>query len=338
MGTGVLSYRDLITNLQIVQLTQGPSPARKTYFSNESWGSDDEWIYFAGMRPDSTCPEVLGVHELSGRLRSIIGHEALVQGSLGLDRHRDLAYVLIQETIYQINLDTLGAEPIAQIPPGARCTAPFTASLSGLVVNSYQLAQGPYALITTDPGDGTVEIIYRSDTPLGHCQFCPGDDTTIFYVHETGGDALQRMWMFDLSSRQRRPFYVEGDDDWVTHETWDATGSYMTFIRWPHAIMIGDKSGEDFQVVARGEFHHCAPSPTGKWIVADRTSTGEILLIDAATGQVHTLVTGQKATRGEDHCHPSFNRAGNKICFTSPKGPVPQIAIMDLRQLTWFTP
>ena len=55
-----------------------------------------------------------------------------------------------------------------------------------------------------------------TDQRLGHSQICPSDGNLLFYIHETGGDALQRTWMFDVEYRMARPYYVEHPNEWIT--------------------------------------------------------------------------------------------------------------------------
>lgn len=318
---------DAKTGLAYHLLTENEHPSRKFYFSMNTWTTDDRWLLYQENRPEGAA--VHKVHEETGE-DILLAADAQC---FGTHRRKDIGYYLSGPLLMEIGLHTGDARAVAEMPKGYTAQGHFTASKGGLVVNTYQEGCGIYALVVTDPKTGHSDRVFRSDGRLGHCQFCPGDDNTIFFVHETGGDALQRMWMFSLSEGMARPFFVEQEGDWITHETWDEAGEELSFIRWPYALMSGQKNGQLFRTVAEGEYHHAAPSPDKTLYTADRTSRGEILLVDGVTGRETLLVTGQQAQTGEDHCHPSFNRAGNKIAFSAPGGGICQLGYLDLGQL-----
>lgn len=327
--------KDPVTGYEVQILTDWDEPCRKTYFSNESWRSDDGALFFHSASGGSDGHTNLWMCS-GGDFQLLTPGTGWAADTFGVDRRRDHGYLQRGNEIWRVDLHSGAAEPFAELPFRGRATGHFTVSLSGHVVNAFRLESKPYLLAVTTP-QGATEIVYRSDTPLGHTQTCPGDDDTIFYVHETGGDAWQRMWLIDRQERTPKPFFVEQLNDWVTHETWNRTGDYITFIYNSVEIRKGWKDAQRFETVATGHFHHCAPSPNDRWIVADDTHSGRILLVEQATRQVTTIATGFHARDGADHCHPSFNRAGDHILFTAPQeGRPSQLAMMDLRQIAHF--
>jgi len=329
--------KDPQTGLEVCYLTDWDEPSRKTYFSNESWTSDDRAVIFLSERGGTdTTPQRVWM-AIDGEYVLLTEGEGWHAASFGISRSEDVGYAVRDGQIWRMDLRSGKTSPFAALPFQGQPTGHLTCTRSGHVVGGYRLKRGYYVLAITDER-GETQTLMRSDTPLGHVQACPADDRTVFYVHETGGDAVQRTWLYDIELRETRPFFVEAEDDWITHETWDFHGQYITFIRDPHAIMRGDRTGQSFETVVEGEFHHCAPSPTDRWIIADRTRTGEILLVEVGTKQVQTLAVGHRATRGEDHCHPSFNRKGTKVLFTAPMNGRPQVALIDLEQIEGFTP
>ena len=337
------------SGLEITWLTDGGAPSRKTYFSNESWTRDDRWIVYLAWPAPEEPAAVWRLEEATGEREPVTQGRGWAAHTVGLDRRRDVAYVQREAALCRIELGPdLRAAEVAGAPEGARPTGHFTASRSGLVACGYRLREGPFGLVVFDPEAGGCRIVHRSDTPLGHVQFCPGDDRTLFYVHETGGDALQRMWLFDLAEGRPRPLYPEAPDDWITHETWGADGRVLTFIRWPHGIMAARRAGGSgpwaegaaYETVAPGRYHHCAPSANARWVAADMTESGEVWLVPwaAGPGAPRLLASGLRAHSGEDHCHPSFNRAGDRVLFSAPGGGPCQLAMVDLRQIDGFRP
>ncbi|NLP48655.1 MAG: hypothetical protein GX345_06900 [Clostridiales bacterium] len=326
------------TGLEYKLLTDKTSISRKLYFSSESWLSDNRNIAF--FRDSDRGGQLIKLDEESLEETVLAdARDGFLIHSFGLDRKKDIGYLVKDDMLRALDAHSGQGQPIAKLPENAKPLGHYTASKSGLLPMTFKLPNGIFCLALTDPAKGETEILYYSDTPLGHCQACPADDDTIFFCHETGGDAIQRMWHYVISEKRAIPYFVERYGDWVTHETWSQDGTYMTFILAPDEIWRGEKDGRNFRRIAKSqEYHHCAPSPTNKWIVADRSQAGEIVLVDATTGVVRVLVTGHFPPTGLEHQHPSFNRSGDKILFTAAqddKGAC-QIGLIDLKQLEGF--
>lgn len=329
------TMRDPESGFQYRLLTEASAPSRKFYYSQDSFVADDSAVVYLRYLGDK--PELSIVDIGTGESSVLIAASAGQCSTFGMAWSGDRGYLQRGDELLEVDLATGRTGAVARLPDGAVSLGHFTVSASGLVANAMQLESKIYSLVVADPASGTSDVVLRTDVRLGHCQISPTDENLIFHVHETGGDALQRMWMFDRRDGRRRPYFVEQDGDWITHETWHPSGEYLSFIKWPHAIMKGWSDGQRFEVVAEGEFHHAAPDRSGKWFAADRTRTGEILLVPAVPREgaprETVLVTGQRARTGADHCHPSFNRAGDSVVFSAPGGGVCQIGVVELDQV-----
>ena len=329
---------DPVTGLKFTYLTPADSLCRKMYFSSESSTSDDRRVLFFRFPPGGMQLVCL---ELDTGLERVLADSADGWNihTFGLAREKDEGYLVKGDEVYALDVDSGAARRLAPLPERAKPCGHYTASKNGLLPMTFKLANGIFCLALTDPARGETEELYYSDTPLGHCQACPGDDNTVFFCHETGGDALQRMWHFDVARRRAYPYYVERWGEWITHEAWSADGRFMTFIEAPDEIWTGSADGRNFRLVSKSkEYHHCAPSRSMRWITADRSQTGEVVLVDAETGRDTVLVTGHRPSEGADHQHPSFNRAGDKVLFSAPGGGSCRVGLVDLNQLEGFRP
>lgn len=315
----LFEYKDPATGYIIKQFTKSVERSSKFYFTTESFAEDDRHFFYT--RSEDGRASTYRVEYATGQQEKVLDPDYT---HFGMDYHRPCAYVRKGDSVFRFDTATGALTEVGTLPPG-RCTGHFSVSKSGLVWSSYQLANKIYALVVLNPATGQSEVVWKDDHVLGHCQACPGDDETVMYIHETTGDALQRIWMFDLPTRTVRPYYVEKEGDWITHEVWSADGDFLFFMRYPHQILRGTRDGHNFKIMAESQqYLHCAPDRSGKWIAADRITgvyqgwKNEVVLIDAETGAEKTLAHLAEPNTGAEHPHPSFNRAGTVVLFNSP--------------------
>jgi len=317
----LFEFKDPVTGYVIKQFTNNKERASKFYFTTESFTSDGKYFFY--RREEDGKGRTYRVEYATGNQEMFLDEEYT---NFGMDYHNDHAYAKKGDSIYRIETLTGKTTEVGTFPRG-RCTGHLSVSKSGLVWSSFQQANKIYALVVLDPAKGTGEVVWQDDHILGHCQACPGDDESVMYIHETTGDALQRIWMFDYPTRRTRPYYVEKEGDWITHEVWSADGDYLYFHSYPHHIMRGTRDGHNFKIMAESEqFLHSAPDRSQKWISADRTSFGNdgrknnVILINAETGKQEILAELARPRTGAEHMHPSFDRSpeGKIVLFNSP--------------------
>jgi oligogalacturonide lyase len=315
----LFEYKDPATGYTIRQFTNGKERSSKLYFTTESFTSDDKYFFCVRMKDGKHG--IYRVEYATGHMELALNEE---YSHFGMDYNRDFAYVRKGDSVYSFDTCSGKLTELGVLPPG-RCTGHLSASKSALIWCSYHLANKIYALVVLDPKKGSSEVVWKDDHHLGHCQACPGDDETVMYVHETMGDALQRIWMFDCPTRTVRPYYVEKEGDWITHEVWTADGDYLYFTRYPREIIRGTRDGHNFRVMAESaQYLHSAPDRAGKWITADRITgvhlgwKNQVVLINVETGAEEVLANLAEPSTGAEHPHPSFNRSGNVVLFNSP--------------------
>lgn len=339
------TYKDPVTKNEIRQYTTGPERNTKLYFTSENFTLDDRYFFFSKQILSRTKNRV---HRGAGELYKAeveTGEAKLVAGSeysgFAMDRHENYGVMVKDNVVYRYECDTDEMVEVGALPSGGRITSHLTTSKSGMIVCSYQQRNCIFALVMLDPKTGKSEVVHQSDYHLGHTQVCPTDDNLIFFIHETGGDALQRMWLFDVATNTARPYYVEREGDWITHEVWTADGENIVFMKLPRFMMLGTKTGHNFRVVAEIEqLLHPGVSQDSKWFCADRISylgvesPNLVYLINGETGK-SVVVAGTDSPRsGADHLHPSFNRKGDMILFNHPfDNGSTQVCLIDLKKI-----
>ena len=349
----MFEYQDKITGYTIRQYTDGPERNAKLYFTCENFSVDDRYFFFTKTElPGNTNGGCYRADVETGELTRIA--DSRFRG-FATDREKNVGYVCKDGTeVYAVDLATGEMHKVGDLPKGCDITGHLTAANTGRIACGAHLANKLYALVILDPGK-EAEVIYLTDQHLGHVQICPTDEDLIFYIHETGGDAFQRTWMYDVKERYARPYYVEHPHEWITHEVWSADGSEMAIMKLDppgfadgskgevHTgnIIIGDKDGRHFDVAASGvQCLHPAFSRDRKWLCADVISylgtdiQEGVMLFERATGKGKMIVTTHTNGGSADHQHPSFNRKGDMILFSNPdeKG-IAQVSTIDLKQV-----
>lgn len=190
----------------------------------------------------------------------------------------------------------------------------------------------PHAIRSLDIATGKVEEILATDFTIGHLQTNPVRSGEFTYCHETGGDAPQRMWIRRPGDKEGHPLFVEGPDDWVTHEAFasenevvfNLIGHTPELRRNPTGIAIINVDTQEMRLLGqpavkppiedeRG-FWHCNASPDGRWAVGD-TFTGNVYLIDRSNNEMVLLTTGHRME--PDHAHPAFSADSKRVLIQS---------------------
>lgn len=330
-------YRDPATGYEIRRYTRGPERNAKLYFTTENFTRDDRFFFFNKRVEDGSVLCMADVE--TGEYDVVAGCE---YRGFAMDRFENYGVLMKDNIVCRLDCDTLRITEIGELPAGSSVTGHLTTSRSGRVACSIKQRSCIYALAILDPGKGECQIVHQSDYHLGHTQICPTDENLIFYIHETGGDALQRTWLFDVQNRAARPYYAESPNEWITHEVWAADGEHMAIMKLPRTVLIGDKAGHSFRVAAVGDqFLHPCVSRDNDWLCADRTSYWDnkvqdaIFLANAHSGAIHMLAHTGAPASGADHAHPSFNRRGDMILFSCPdEAGTAQVCAIDLNQVT----
>ena len=346
-------YRDPVTEYEIRRYTEGPERNSKLYFTCENFSADDQYFFFMKQqleeKNDGGCYRA---NVETGEIERVCDHN---YRGFATDREKNIGYVCKNNTeVYSVDLGTKEMTKLGDLPKFGNITGHLTAANTGRIACSYHLGSKFYALVILDP-DKEAEVVYQTDICLGHAQICPTDENLIFYIHETGGDAFQRTWMYDVRERYHRPFYVEHPNEWITHEVWSSDGSEMAIMKLDPAsfvdgekgethtgnIIIADKDGRHFDIKASGlQLLHPCISRDKKWLCADRISylgtevQEGVVLIERATGKLKLIATTHKCKTGADHQHPSFNRKGDMILFSNPdENGIAQVCVIDLEQV-----
>ena len=178
-------------------------------------------------------------------------------------------------------------------------------------------------IYSIDVRTGSLETVLDMNFRVGHVQANPWVPGEIFYCHETGGDAPQRMWSVKSDGSENRPIYIETPNEWVTHEVVSRPDEMM-FIISGHAGVFQEKPTgvavvdlRTAKVLLLGQtglgadsVWHCTGTSDGNWAVVD-TFRGSVYVIRRANGERILLTAGHP--QKPDHMHPIFSPDGKRV-------------------------
>lgn len=372
---------DRVTGRPLKVLTAGKSSNSKIYPTHQQWTKDGNHIVFRSANRAASGPQAFVVNEITGDIIQITDSPGVNTGGLNVARLSNKVYYTRQPggaddgaELVEIDLEALLADAykgtpraqgyeriVATMPKDGSITTGFaldadekTAYISFNQRKPPPRAPGalapqvPSGIRAVNIASGATKVILKTPWLMGHIQANPIKPGEIMYCHETGGDAPQRMWLVKGDGSDNRPIYVEGPDDWVTHEQF-ADGDHVIFNLMGHTMKLRQRpSGlmvvslrdgrvenlgqTDSYTVTRSElkyfnsvnipqdnsntggYWHNAVTYDGRWAAGDDFD-GNVHVIDRKTLK-RTLVTAGHRMR-PDHAHPSFSPDGTRILLQS---------------------
>ena len=372
---------DRATGRSIVLLTAGATSDAKSYPTHPQWAADGMHIIFRSSdRAASKTPQAFAVNEVTGDIIQLTDGPGTGTGSLNLARKSNKLYYMRRPSsdsaaqLVEVDLTPLLADAAAgTLRPGGYERVVATMPKDHIEAGGFTLdadektayagfdqrrapprlpgqpvPQVPGGLRAIDLATGKVRTVVTTPFRIGHVQanpFVPGE---ILYIHETGGDAPQRMWIVKADGTGNRPVYKEGPTDWVTHEQF-ADADHVIFNMMGHKRELRQRPTGIMTVSLRdGTVYHLDEIPVDQFkrtelrnfpdpnIPQDQTSTGgywhnavtydgrfaagddfdgNVWLIDRRNGKRTLLTSGHRMR--PDHAHPSFSPDGTRILVQS---------------------
>jgi oligogalacturonide lyase len=179
-------------------------------------------------------------------------------------------------------------------------------------------------LCSIDVKTGTIKTVIDLNFRIGHVQCNPWVSGEVFYCHETGGDAPQRIRAIKADGTNNRVVYWETPDEWITHEVVSGTDEMMFIISGnskqlrekPSGIAVVHLRTKQMDLLGQTDeiFWHCNGSPNHCWVVGD-THKGSIFVINRETSERIALTA--KHPMKPDHTHPIFSPDSKRILIQS---------------------
>jgi oligogalacturonide lyase len=383
---------DPVTGRKLNMMTTGEISESKLYPTDQQWAFDGRHIIFrSGQRAKGEGSQIFAMDDTTGEFIQITGGQGGGgTSSIMVSRAANKVYYLRREEGRQIlkviDLDALlrdsragrispaGYEKaLVTLPEGFRIAGGFTIDADDKTAYfgfadpipegtqfpaEPRIRQWSGGLMAFDLATGAQRVVVKTPFTVGHIQANPFKPGEVMYCNETGGDAATRMWVVSGDGSDNRPVYVEGPDDWVTHEQF-ADADHVIFNMMAHTAKLRKKPSGIFVVSLRdgamenlGQVPWKAPAPEttprsgpnsfwhngvtydGRFAAGDDFD-GNLWLIDRSNGARMRLTAGHLMK--PDHIHPSFSPDGTKIYFQSgmlTKGERQHLVIIPIGDLT----
>lgn len=370
------TYTDLKSGRKIRQLTRTGANTH-FYFTENSFIEGDNEIFFRRKTADNINSPVNDLFSMDLRTgvitqRTDLGKHFKKAGVSG-NKTKDGKYIIFSGDgdIWRINLETNDINLVFKIPEGYVGSG-STLSYDG---NYYAMALGEEPEIgrklSNQNYDGFVERFYakkcskifvmeadgsnahevfRDTHWVGHFQFAPDSNEYLMFCHEGPWNLVQqRIWMYNLISRDIYPIYRQGKDDCVGHEFWTRDGLIFYDNRGAghdgtitsdktQATVFGEDAEDAIPLVGfadrKGNIlremelpyycNHYHANNDNTLLVAD--AVNDLILIDISKDKASIDVLCEHNTSWishSAHCHPTWSWSNDKILFASDKGNEP---------------
>jgi oligogalacturonide lyase len=248
-------YRDHISGTHVRQLTNYKGHSHHLYFTNPGWHADGLKMLFGSDRENRT--NLFSIHLESGEITQLTDIEMPAGCELGLlgtcvNSKREEAYFARGRELVAIDLDTFELRTLWEMPEGFRwsmtnCTADgesvcagFYEDLSDRIRVAY--SQGyvgfpethdahPLSRIVRIATDGSeAEVVWEENYWIGHVNTSPTQPNLLTFCHEGPWRLVDnRIWGFDLSTRQAWRIRPRVANENPGHEYWHADGIHIGY-------------------------------------------------------------------------------------------------------------
>jgi hypothetical protein len=329
------------------------------YFHQRSWLADNSIVLYTG--PNS-AQRLMGYIQATGE-RFVIGN---IRGATAAAT-RNSVFGMRDKKLVEIALTTTISSNPAQIPSRVEATErvirtlTFASDVNGnfddtylsVYENNTSVSPKRYSVYRIAVGDGLMTEVCRAGSSISHLQWSHTASNLLMF---SGPDDV-RLQVVDPQDAVPVPrnvyWQVASMGEWVTHESWWVNDQILFCgAPWPVGNEYDPQRGEyhhlntlDLQTgIARilgagswlpsqnpadmwkRSFHHASGDAEGRWAVADNFS-GTLTLTEAKTTRTRIFTVGHRTYGGGEHSHPSFDRAGRQVIFTTNRFAEPRVCV-----------
>jgi len=328
-GREAVEIADPVTGAVMVRLTAAPLFSTNLYFEHQSFLSDDKALLFLSQRyPGRGVPwDVFRVDE-DGRNLTQLTDEDHPLGHPIPAWNRRLVYGVKRNILISLDPDTFEETEIACCDEATGFGA-CTLSGDGTYFFAVATLKDGTRAVARLRTDGAEAVTICHGMPYNHIVANPAKPEFTF-SGQSAPEIRQGMYVSDFDGDRVRPFPFQQ----FAHCAWlGRTGRMQGTLLPPgHAVMTITSDDTEPKLTASGPyFWHSAASSDAKWIVADTNWPDVGLqLIHVESGRYGCPCKTLGSNGDWTHPHPSFNRKGTKVVFTSDRTGLPQVYLVTI--------
>ncbi|TDG00443.1 hypothetical protein [Paenibacillus piri] len=329
----IRTFKDSHTGNTVKAIGQKGSDTGHFYFTAMSWMSDSRrLVASAQIDAERNCRYLL-IDTETGESQVLVDEAEWGGGTVSSD---DKLYYPSGSAIRGLDLHTGEAWTVCTLEQGERFHEPLSVSGDGRTMGVYWNDGDEWTIGRIDIASGTITDTFAPGFAqpyevADHAMVNPVDDQLIFFAHEGKTEHIpDRLWTFDARTGKSNNIYrqLTLEDgtlgEHVGHEMWTYDGEGVVFAKYftspiqPAGIYYADKRGRSSHFI-NGDYKywHVAPSPDGRWVVADTHELPtRIVLVDRQEQSSRVLSVTPFWWSHPGHPHPAFSPDSKKVTYT----------------------
>jgi len=362
-GSELVERRDPVSGARVRQLTNYLGHSNHFYFTYPCWYDDGRKIIIASDRENRT--NFFGVDLASGDISQLTDLSPAAgqvdAQSITVNSLREEAYLLQGNTLWALDLRTLGLRALLTVPPGyvgkpANATADgtyvctgycqdlsdrFNVDLGHGYVGFHEIwAAHPHCVIVRiSLESGASQVLFEDDSWLGHLNTSPTLPHVMTFCHEGPWDKVDnRIWGLDLQTGKTWKIRPTAPGEMVGHEYWMPDGEHIGYHgRSATGPMYGSIRYDNGDQIEAPFDYHCwhFHSHMLDLVVGDGDSQNPYLLLwrfkDQEFQGPKVLVWHRGSFHTQRvHLHPCFNAQGTQIVYTADPQGYGQVFVVDV--------
>ncbi len=332
-----IEYTDPETGASVMQITNASVHSRGFYFEYPSFNTANDTMFFYTERYGGRGSpwDLYSGDATGGRIVQLSDEDFPLSNAYPVPDDARAIYGLRGNAIIRLNIDTMAEEEVG------RCEE--VESLSGLAISgdgSFLFSIGQLSTSTVESGkldtlivrmrsDGSETVTFGRNYARGHLT-CNHAGTILHFRHAKEGP--DQLGICDSNGDGYRPIGFQR----FAHRCWLGTTDRLQGPLLPpgHGIVIADLDQEEPDLLCAGPyFWHSAASHDAQWIVSDTNWPNEgIMLVHVESGRFAPLTRpdGMPGSGQHTHPHPSFDRTGSRVVYTSNRGGLSQVYVATI--------
>jgi Tol biopolymer transport system component len=322
-----IKLRDPETGVYYIQLTNAPLHSNCLYFEHPNFTADNRSLLFYSQRMASrnSGHDLFRVDVDGSDLVQLSDEEHPFGSPIPSPDSARVIYGVRGNALLALNIDTFEERVIARCEE-VLSLGPGTLTGDGTHYLSIGSAEDGTRMVVRFRTDGSEMVTFGHGYPRAH--LTSNYSGTILAFFGTGVE-----YTCDIDGKELRR--IPGPQQF-SHCTWHGKEDVRigTYLPPGHGIATAGVNDTEKKMICSGPyFCHSASSAAGEWVVSDTNWPMEgIFLIHVPSGRYAKLVNPplRFGHPGITHPHPSFNRDGTKVVFTSNETGLSQVYLIEI--------